>query len=200
MGRGTVPRGRKDEGAVLLEILLLAVIVPMLMLSIGVGIYMAFKVSTSVVSSVTGSSDAQVAAAIFTTDVANAALVTPASTPSTQCGTDTQILGLSWGTLANGQPANVVSYATQTDGPQTLLVRNFCSAGYAGVPTNTQLVATDASSSDVGAQLLIPSGAGATWVSAAAVGEVTLQFNTSTSDWPVDLVAYPVSAQNSGGT
>jgi hypothetical protein len=200
MGRGTVPRGRKDEGAVLLEILLLAVIVPMLMLSIGVGIYMAFKVSTSVVSSVTGSSDAQVAAAIFTTDVANAALVTTASTPSTQCGTGTQILGLSWGTLANGQPANVVSYATQTDGPQTLLVRNFCSAGYAGVPTNTQLVATDASSSDVGAQLLIPSGAGATWVSAAAVGEVTLQFNTSTSDWPVDLVAYPVSAQNSGGT
>jgi hypothetical protein len=200
MGCGAVPRGRKDEGAVLLELLLLAVIVPMLMLSVGVGIWMAFKVSTSVVSSVTGSSNAQIAAAVFTSDVANAALVTAASTPSTQCGTDTQILGISWGTLGNGQPANVVSYATQTSGSQTLLVRNFCSAGYAGVPTSTQLVATDASSSDVGAQLLIPSGATATWVSAAAVGEVTLQFNTSTGDWPVYLVAYPVASQNSGGT
>ena len=200
MGGGAVPRGRKDEGAVLLELLLLAVVVPMLMLSVGVGIYMAFRVSTSVVSSVTGSSNAQIAAAVFTSDVANAALLTTASTPSTQCGTDLQILGLSWGTLGNGQPAHVVSYATQSDGSHTLLVRNFCSAGYAGVPTSTQLVATDASSSDVGAQLLIPSGAGATWVSAAGVGEVTLQFNTSSSDWPVDLVAYPVTAQNSAGT
>src|SRR5580698_3235060 len=108
--RGPLRRvgNRGDSGFTLIELLIVVMIIPLIAGALGFGLVTVFSLQAGVSSRLGDSSDAQIVAASFTKDVQSASSITTQASPPL-CGptTQTQLLGLEWGS------GEVVSYDEQ---------------------------------------------------------------------------------------
>jgi hypothetical protein len=173
-----------EEGGVILELLFLVIILGILLGTVGLGIVIGFEVVRTVVSSTVEASGSQTLAARLQSDVSSATLVTTSSSQQ-QCGTGTQVLGLSWG-------QNVVSYSTtQTFTGSITLTRNYCASGFSAIPTTSEIIVSYEGVTSVQGGAVPSTLATATWVATSQATGVTLTLSSATTNWPVLLVATP---------
>jgi prepilin-type N-terminal cleavage/methylation domain-containing protein len=110
-------RRTSEQGFTLVELLIVTTVLPLIIGALSVGLISVFSLQSGVSSRLSNTTDAQVVAADFQTDVQGAAQITN-GTPNTQCTSGsvsgTQLLGL----LSNVGQANqlLVSYVSVTTG------------------------------------------------------------------------------------
>jgi prepilin-type N-terminal cleavage/methylation domain-containing protein len=109
--------GRKaEQGFTLIELLIVTTILPLIIGALSVGLISVFSLQSGVSSRLSNTTDAQVVAADYQSDVQGTSQITTASTSAPQCGlgTGTQLLGL----VSNVNQSNqlLISYVSVTTG------------------------------------------------------------------------------------
>jgi prepilin-type N-terminal cleavage/methylation domain-containing protein len=138
-----------ERGFTLIELIIVALILPIIIGAITLALISVFSIQGSVASRLTGSGDAQVVSANYEKDVQSASLITTngASTGPAPCETaaqsgDTQVLGLEWGGGQTGSVQTEVSYVEVPGTSSNSLVRNACQVG-STVPTATTVISSN---------------------------------------------------------
>ena len=134
--RGTGKRG--DSGFTLIELLIVIMIIPLIAGALGYGLVTVFSLQAGVSSRLGDSSDAQIVAASFTKDVQGASSITTTAIPLCGPTTQTQLLGLEWGT------GEAVSDDEQLQtGTTYSLVRNDCGTNPSVTPASSTTLSYD---------------------------------------------------------
>ena len=109
---------RAEHGFTLVELLIVTTILPLIIGALSVGLISVFSLQSGVASRLSNTSDAQVVAADYQTDVQGTAQITTASTSTPQCTSPsvsgTQLLGL-WSNV-NQSSQVIISYVSVTNG------------------------------------------------------------------------------------
>jgi prepilin-type N-terminal cleavage/methylation domain-containing protein len=113
-------RGHKAEhGFTLVELLIVTTVLPLIIGALSVGLISVFSLQSGVSSRLSNTTDAQVVAADFQTDVQGTSEITTTSSNTTQCTsasvTGTQLLGL-WSNVNNTNNQILISYVSVTTG------------------------------------------------------------------------------------
>lgn len=121
-----------ERGYTLIELLIVAVIIPLVIGAIASAIIVGYSDSSGVSTRITDSHDAQISSAYFVRDIESATEVSTSTAPGfavcPATPTTTQLLGLTW--TPYGSPrANSVSYGVAATSPPSLL-RRFCQGGH----------------------------------------------------------------------
>jgi prepilin-type N-terminal cleavage/methylation domain-containing protein len=162
---GTESRARGESGFTLIEMIIVALVLPVVLGGIAFALVAIFSLQTGVASRISGSGDAQVVSSNFETDVQGASMIiapaagagAPAGQSPAACGSSgTEVLSLEPGT-AN----TVISYMEVPQGPTNNLVRNVC--------TNGTLTSSSTVSFDVASGLSASVTCSATLTSAQAL-------------------------------
>lgn len=149
----TAPIGRRrgsesEAGFTLVELLIVTTVLPLIIGALSVGLISVFSLQSGVASRLSNTSDSQVVAANFQTDVQGTSFITTDSTPTTRCTSTsvngTQLLGL-WSNV-NSPTQVLVSYVSVpvVSGTTTTyaLERLYCSgdgAQWSSTPTISTL-------------------------------------------------------------
>ncbi|MGB8198076.1 MAG: type II secretion system protein [Acidimicrobiales bacterium] len=137
--------GETDAGFTLVELLIVTTVLPLIIGALSVGLISVFSLQSGVASRLSNTSDSQVVAANYQSDVQGTAQITTASSSTPQCTspsvTGTQLLGL-WSNV-NQTTQTIVSYVSVkvVSGSITTyaLERLFCS----GNVSSTEYVASN---------------------------------------------------------
>ena len=122
----------------MIELLIVIMIIPLIAGALGYGLVTVFSLQAGVSSRLGDSSDAQIVAASFTKDVQSASSITTTAIPLCGPTTQTQLLGLEWGT------GEVVSYDEQLQtGTTYSLVRNDCGTNPSVTPASSTTLSYD---------------------------------------------------------
>ena len=134
---------REEGGFTLIELIIVALIIPIIIGAITLALISIFSLQSSTTSRVSDSSDAQVVSSNFQTDVQNATLITSASPSSPQCtpaspiAGGVQVLGLQ--SAANG--GTVISYEEVPNGNSGYsLMRYVCQGGANSSPVSANAI------------------------------------------------------------
>jgi prepilin-type N-terminal cleavage/methylation domain-containing protein len=127
-----------ESGFTLIELIIVALILPIIIGAITLALISVFSIQGSVGGRISGSGDAQVVSSNFETDVQGASLIiAPSPTPGapqgqnpSACGsTGTEVLSMELGTQQNGAYPTEISYMIVPDGNLFRLDRNVCQSG-----------------------------------------------------------------------
>jgi prepilin-type N-terminal cleavage/methylation domain-containing protein len=127
---GREHQDRTESGFTLIEMIIVALVLPVVLGGIAFALVAIFSLQTGVANRITGSGDAQVVSSNFETDVQGASLLiapaagAPAGQSPAACGSGTEVLSVEPGT-AN----TVISYMLVPQGSTNDLVRNVCKNG-----------------------------------------------------------------------
>jgi prepilin-type N-terminal cleavage/methylation domain-containing protein len=226
--RSTVPSRRRDldDGFTLVELLIVTTVLPLIIGALSVGLISVFSLQSGVSSRLANTSDAQVVAANYQTDIQGASQITTASSNNTQCTSGsvngTQLLGL----LSNFKQTSqvVVSYVSVpvVNGSKTTyeLVRLYCSGDgptSLTVPTSTTTIANNlpasqppptvtcvtSISSSVCSNTLATQG----WLSSQNISQVSLTIaepsttaTQTTGSYTYTLVSSPAASSSTGNS
>src|SRR5579863_3537704 len=215
-----------DDGFTLVELLIVTTVLPMIIGALSVGLISVFSLQSGVSSRLANTSDAQIVAANFQSDVQGTAQVTTASSSTPQCGAQsvvgTQLLGL-WSNV-NQSNQTIVSYVSVAvvSGSTTryALERLFCSGDVSGseyVPTNITVLANNLPSSqppptvtcvaNIPASVCSNSLSGQQWLSSQNISEVSFTIaepsttaSQTTGAYTYSLVASPAASSSTGNS
>src|SRR5580704_1910880 len=91
-------RREHEDGFTLVELLIVTTVLPLIIGALSVGLISVFSLQSGVASRLANTSDSQVVAANFQSDVQGTSFITTDSTPTTRCTSSsvngTQLLGL----------------------------------------------------------------------------------------------------------
>jgi prepilin-type N-terminal cleavage/methylation domain-containing protein len=151
---GGEPRDQLDGGFTLIELIIVALVLPIIMGAITLALVSIFSLQTSTSSRISNSSDAQVVSSNFESDVQSAALLIAPLTPSAPtgqspatCGTGTEVLSLESGNPTGSVYPTEISYVIVRQGTSSVysLVRDVCNAG-SSTPVSTSTVSHNVAS------------------------------------------------------
>ncbi len=187
---------REESGFTLIELIIVALIIPIIIGAITLALISIFSLQTSTTSRISDSSDAQVVSSNFETDVQNATLITSASPSSPQCvpgstvAGATQVMGLQ--SAANG--GTVISYEEVPNGNNGYsLMRYVCQGG-----ANTSPVSASAVSNNVPAGQTVSIACDATLAAAQTSGTAYTSLNVT--PLPANVAAGDTIQVGSSGT
>jgi prepilin-type N-terminal cleavage/methylation domain-containing protein len=185
-----------ENGFTLIEMVIVALVLPILIGAITLALISVFSLQNGVRSRISDSGDAQTVSANFERDVQSAAMLTTSSSVSPMCGTGAQLLGLEWSPNQAGGYQSIVSYVGVANGTTTSenLVRQYCSAGASSVPTSSSLLAYDVPLNQLSPTITpssISAQAASAWVSTEGVTGVTFAITEPGSGYSYSLVALP---------
>ena len=192
-------RDRRDEaGFTLLEVLIVALVTPIILGAISAGLIAVFSVQGSVSNRLSDSGDAQVVSANFVQDVQSSLRVTTDALAA-QCGPGTQVLGFE----SNYDPVTatyktVITYASVKSGSVYLLRRQYCASGpsatYDGATTISYGIsvtpAPTATVAPAASNLLAQQG----WIPVSSVDTVTLSVYEPASKYTFTLTGSPAAS------
>jgi prepilin-type N-terminal cleavage/methylation domain-containing protein len=214
------PRRRKDDdGFTLVELLIVTTVLPLIIGALSVGLISVFSLQSGVASRLANTSDAQVVAANYQSDVSGTADITTAPSSTPQCNPSTgavgtQLLGLESNVGTTSQ--TVVSYVSVAVGTKFALERIYCSAGSVRNGTIT-ILSNNLPSSQPAATITcvasIPNSvcsnalAGQQWLSSQNVSEVSMTIaepsttvNQTTGAYTYSLVSSPAASSSTGNS
>ncbi len=117
-GKSARPSRSGDQGFTLVELLIVTTVLPLIIGALSVGLISVFSLQSGVSSRLSNTTDAQVVAADYETDVQGTSQITTASSSTPQCTsptvTGTQLLGL-WSNV-NQTGQLIISYVSVTTG------------------------------------------------------------------------------------
>jgi hypothetical protein len=184
-----------DAGFSLVELTVVILIMPLIVGAITFALLGVFNLQTGVTNRITDSASAQVVSANFVKDVQSADYITTSPTPSMpQCGTGTQLLGLTW---ASGQNSISYSVVPVGSGAKTTysLVRSQCALANATSPTSTSTLTGDISANQsaptVTCNVNVSPCTPSSGLVAGNVSTVTLVVNEPLSKYSFTLTAAP---------
>lgn len=185
---------KQDHGFTLVELLIVITILPIVVGAISVGLLSVFSLHTNVSNRISDSANSQILSAYFIKDVQSADQVNTQTSSSPQCGTGTQLLGLTW-----NSSQTIISYiiSSGTNGTTTTysLVRQKCTAGNSTPVSSTTLISDIASNQpppSIACSATAQSCAASTsWISTAGVSGVTFNILELASNYSFSLTATP---------
>lgn len=207
-GRGSRRRQASELGFSLIELIIVVAILPLILGAIAVALVAVFSLQGSVSNRLSASGDAQIVSSFYVKDVQSAAQFTTNASPSLECGTGTQLLGLEWSwDPTNARYLNVVSYVDVPSGASNhSLVRQYCSSGASATPTSSSTISYDINAralAGVGqppptiAPASVDTAAAAGWTSTAGATEVKFPITEPHSNnYLYTLAAVPRSSGN----
>lgn len=191
-------RDSSDRGFSLIELLIVAVVLPLIIGAIAIALVSVFSLQSGVSNRLSDSGDAQVVSATFVDDVQSASQITtqnqsagpsPCETSAQVANSDPQVLGLQW--VARATPTEI-SYIE--DGQR--LFRNVCQNG-GSTPIRATVVSHDVpigqtanitcASTVSGCATSASSG----WTASSGIAGVTLAITASASKYAYSLVGVP---------
>jgi prepilin-type N-terminal cleavage/methylation domain-containing protein len=214
-----------DDGFTLVELLIVTTVLPLIIGALSVGLISVFSLQSGVASRLANTSDAQVVAASYQSDIQGTAQVTTASSSTPQCTSPTvvgtQLLGL-WSNV-NQPTQTVVSYVSvhYLIGTTTryALVRLSCSGNGANefiassqstlsnnLPAS-QPAPTVACVSSISTSVCSNTLAGQEWLSSQNISEVSMTIAEAsttaaqtTGAYTYTLVASPAASSSTGNS
>jgi len=140
-----------ETGFTLIELLVVVVILPIVVGGISLALLSVFGLQTQTTNRITDSNDEQAASASFNRDVQSAQQITTQSTPACGTSSQTQLLGLEWGSnsSAPGGYQTVVSYVSTpivdhtTNTTTYTMFRQVCLSGTSTTPSRSNATAHD---------------------------------------------------------
>ncbi len=211
--------GQDEQGFTLIELLVVVVVLPIVIGGIAAALLSVFGLQTQTMNRIGDSNDELVSATNFSRDVQSAAQLTTQSTPGCGASSQTQLLGIQWGTnsTASGGYQTVVSYVTASTvnalGKTVYsLVRQQCDTGTSTSPDTQLTVSSDlggspslhiyGQSSLVNGVTTFPDVTSefSTWHSAQGVTKVELDVTEPGSSFAYSLVGLPTAGVSQGTT
>jgi prepilin-type N-terminal cleavage/methylation domain-containing protein len=143
--------GAAEAGFTLIELIVVVAILPIVVGGISVALLSVFGLQSQTTNRIQDSNDELTASANFNRDVQSAQELTTQATPGCGAATQTQVLGLEWGSnsSAPGGYQTVVSYVSASVVNQQAatttysMLRQVCTSGSSTTPTSTSIVARD---------------------------------------------------------
>jgi prepilin-type N-terminal cleavage/methylation domain-containing protein len=214
-----------EDGFTLVELLIVTTVLPLIIGALSVGLISVFSLQSGVASRLANTSDAQVVAANYQSDIQGAAQITTASSSTPQCTSPsvsgTQLLGL-WSNV-NQPTQSVVSYVSVqvVSGSTTTyaLKRLYCGGNGSNqfVASNittlannlpqSQLPPTITCVTSVATSVCSDTLASRKWLSSQNVSEVSIAIaepsttaHQTTGAYTYSLVASPVASSSTGNS
>lgn len=214
--------GSDEGGFTLIELIVVVVILPIVIGGISMALLSVFGLQNQTTNRITDSNDEQTASANFNRDVQSAQQLTTQSTPGCGSSSQTQLLGLEWGSnsSAPGGYQTVVSYIStpivnaQTNTTTYTMFRQVCTSGASTSPSSSNLAARDIGNNPSlgctasSTSTLCITGTGspapdisdnfATWTTAQGVTGVTFKVVAPGSTYTYSLVGLPGLSTSQG--
>jgi hypothetical protein len=203
-------RRQSEEGFSLIELLIVAMIMPLIVGALAVGAIAVFRLQSGVSNRLGDTADSQMISAVFSNDVSGALYVTTGVTSAPQCGAGigTQLLGIEenldsttekFGVTISYVRVRVVSGATTTYNLERLV----CAGEGVTSPTSTTTLAYDFSGSAVPTIVCTttttgcPADAATKWMPTLSVSEIILHVTEPATGYSFTLGASPVNSSSS---
>ena len=217
---GPLRRADSNEGFTLVELLIVTTVLPLIIGALSVGLISVFSLQSGVASRLANTSDAQVVAANYQSDVSGTADITTASSSTPQCNppsgaVGTQVLGLESNV---GMPTQTVtSYVSvPVSGTTYALERIYCTADSVrngtitilsnNLPLN-QPAATITCVASIPSSVCSNSLASQQWLSSQNVSEVSMTIaepstasGQTTGAYTYSLVSSPAASSSTGNS
>jgi prepilin-type N-terminal cleavage/methylation domain-containing protein len=213
----------REDGFTLVELLIVTTVLPLIIGALSVGLISVFSLQSGVASRLANTSDAQVVAANYQSDIQGSSFITTAPSNTDQCGagTGTQLLGL-WSNVKSPNQV-LVSYVSVpvVSGSTTTysLERLYCSGvaqNWEQTPTITTLAnnlpqsqpaPTVTCVASIAASVCSNTLAGQQWLSSQNISEVSMTIaepstaaNSTTGAYTYSLVSSPAASSSTGNS